>query len=157
MQSHGKEQGNADPTAPALPLLHGPVPLSLLEAQTGILAHVATGECGAQTAFPTPKATGVPLSPAPGTCWVLGCKFWGAQSSFLSLKSAEKEEGFTPQTQPCFTKLKHGWGGCESCKLLSHLVFQIPLSSDPLSDAKLAGQIVFFFQRGMDLNRLIRV
>lgn len=86
--------------------------------------------------------------------------FWGAQSFFLSLKSGEKEEGFAPQTQPCSMRLKHdlgGGGGCESCKLLSHLVFQIPLSSDPLSDAKLAGQIVFFFQRGMDLNRLIRV
>lgn len=124
---------------------------------------------GHKLLFPPPKplVSPFPQHLEPAGCWGvnLGCGsahprlFWGAQSSFLSLKSAEKEEGFTPQTQPCFTKLKHGWGGggCESCKLLSHLVFQIPLSSDPLSDAKLAGQIVFFFQRGMDLNRLIRV
>lgn len=86
--------------------------------------------------------------------------FLGCTELFSLSEEWREEEGFVPQTQPCSMRLKHdlgGGGGCESCKLLSHLVFQIPLSSDPLSDAKLAGQIVFFFQRGMDLNRLIRV
>lgn len=96
-----QSQGNADPTAPALPLLHGQVPWSLLKAQTGVLAHV-----GHSLLFPPPK----PLV-SPCTCNLGGC--WGVNLTFLGcteLFPLSEEEGFAPQTQPSCTRLKHDWG-----------------------------------------------